>query len=371
MRKLLRTTFTLAFALVFTAGLAFGQNNNSATIKQAQSGNQATSNQTGSGGTAFIDQKGVSNIAQIDQAGNGNLARIVGQTGFGNTATSTQDAATRNSQVIIEQKGDGFTKPGVTAQQFGQSGSRINVLARRTGVGGDVDVTQQNGRNNLIDVDLFGNSYVVDVDQVDGSDNKAFVTQNNGTGLIAPTNSEAKVRQEGSRNTTRVTQDGKGHKSVATNNGDGNTLVQKQSGTNQFQRIESDGNRNTFRVTQMGSGNDLYVNGRGTGPGLNTSRGADRNTFTATQDGSDLVASGSIDGTGNRITLDQLGSDNTITGGSGLFSAGGFQVRGDRNTLTIYQDGSSHTATALIDGTGNTETITQMGSNNTASITVQ
>ena len=257
----MKKLFTLAFALVFSTGLAFAQDNNSdidqvgdfstATVSQVgsmldatvyqdgsssqQRGNEAMVSQVGTSNEAYVQQLGEQNNANIDQAGSGNYAEIVGQTGFANDASALQDDDTENSFIYIDQQGDGnaaFYDSYADAEQYNQSGSTINIFHTRVGIndpaGSRMDVVQRDGANNYVKVDGFGNVLDVDVLQEGGDNNQAFVDQD-APALGQPGNLSATITQLGSDNFADVTQSGFGHTSDVMQNGNTNTATVTQS----------------------------------------------------------------------------------------------------------------------------------------------
>ena len=252
---------TLAFALVFSTGIAFAQNNeatvtqdgdfSAATVDQAgsmldatvyqdgsssqQRGNEAIVNQVGTSNEAYVQQLGEQNDADIEQAGSRNYAEIVGQTGFANDASALQDADTENSSIYIDQQGDGnaaFYNSYASAEQYNQSGSEIRIVHTRVGIndpsGSRMDVVQRNGADNYVEVDGFGNVLDVDVLQKGGDNNEAFVDQD-APALGQPGNLSATVTQLGSDNFADVTQSGFGHTSDVMQGGNNNTATVTQS----------------------------------------------------------------------------------------------------------------------------------------------
>ena len=93
MRQLLKITTTFALALVFTAGMAFGQS--------PGDDNEAEVNQDGNS-EAVVNQNATvsdaSNDAFVDQAGNGNVAKIT-QTDNG----GSQNLGTSGNEVDLRQ----------------------------------------------------------------------------------------------------------------------------------------------------------------------------------------------------------------------------------------------------------------------------
>ena len=116
MRQLLKNTFTLALALVFTAGMAFGQDVNEATVDQDGSGSDAdiTQDINGADGSSFdanVRQRGGSQTVTINQlasnsSDNGSGIADVIQLGAdgGNEALVDQNR-TRGAKAFLKQVG--------------------------------------------------------------------------------------------------------------------------------------------------------------------------------------------------------------------------------------------------------------------------
>jgi hypothetical protein len=255
MRQLLRITATFALALVFSAGVAFGQQNTAnitqsgpdggygdaivdqdgsdltATIEQLaardnEDGNYAEISQTdnGSSNEAYIDQGGDKNIAEITQVGgSGNYAEITGQNAFSNNGKAFQVNGTKNSDIFIDMNGGGnftfFSESVARARQESQSNSEIDIDISHGGVGADVDAVQKNGSSNTMDLDLTGSGNTVDVLQEDGSVYEAVVTQN-APGRRSTGDLTVRIDQlNGSSHYVNVTQSGNGHTADITQKG--------------------------------------------------------------------------------------------------------------------------------------------------------
>jgi hypothetical protein len=324
MRQLLRTTATVFVALVFTAGMAFGQdsdatvtqnaNDSEATIEQTNNSDRSLTgsiNQSGDNHEATITQTikgdGPSASASVEQSGSEAFAEVIqnlDNSGKDVTATVTQDGLNdafvtqgsnmSNSRVDLTQTYKGSMARGEgddrNLAEINQKSGGSRVIASQTGVSNEMFVDQlplvnnvaseliQDGDNNLIDL-------------------------NQGNRSFDPTrSSEADILQRGDQNVARLTQTSNDNVADVTQDGDGNTL----------------------RGASLNNGQAVGVAG----------------SF-ASQDG---YAS---------LTLDQSGTDNVASVGQ----SGG--VAGNSNMVTINQTGSMLDATVLQQGAGNSATVTQ------------
>jgi hypothetical protein len=229
MRQLLKNTFTLALALIFTAGMAFGQtlsgDDNEATINQVGPNNEANTDQVGANNTSTTVQNGVENFANLDQGsqfsfggnvstfpGNDATIRQIGNLNYVNLqqgGANRQDGTGAGSEATIVLEGNknvfGVRSRGVppfdadvdlgTALQVNkgqviQKASKIdvNVDGNRNRVGfaggehefsnADIDLVgndnkvgvfaksfEARGRRHDADVDAVGDGNVVDIYQ--------------------------------------------------------------------------------------------------------------------------------------------------------------------------------------------------------------
>jgi hypothetical protein len=285
MRQLLRITATFALAFVFTAGVAFGQQegpfidqapgdvdpddaNNFAQIDQQSDDNFAQFEQLGSGNLGLVDQSGDDgNIADVLQDGDNNTVRLPTQGGsfraFDFRAEAEIDQIGDRNYVGVAQGGNdkifesfldvrmegddnflGNPDGGVTSQQGGKlyadivgDRNRIEILAEQTQSKADFDI---DGSDNTVEsfqksatsgFDL--NPQILDV-EIDGSGNTVDALQGNFTAF----NNRAFVDIDGGTNTVDVTQGARFPGDPA-------------SSSNNFTQIDVDGSGNTANVTQQ------------------------------------------------------------------------------------------------------------------------
>jgi hypothetical protein len=252
MRQLLKNTFTLAVALVFTAGMAFGQTsgfNAEVQLNQVGEGNEATVTQTVNdfadidqegGAEAFIFQgynfngdsngKGPNEV-DLDQVGNA-YADIHQNRGKGD-ANLSQEGNTYTEYYDFK-KGDLKGYDDGTANQVSH-GAQSKMLLDFNNAYGKARVDQY-GENNLIDVTSGSQASEAKIRQGTESNmspnNTAIVS-----GLdfvdISQTGAGshyADVMQNGSGSAT-ITQSGLSHRSVVTQTGGSSTATITQTGT--------------------------------------------------------------------------------------------------------------------------------------------
>jgi hypothetical protein len=294
MKKLI----TLTFALLFSAGIAFGQSsattdqtgdNNQANITQKNGHNDASITQTNNSGQGQkasigqIYQAGVTsgkNTASITQAGSNNKSIDLRQYGAGNVYTVTQKG-TDNKITSLPDQGFFF---------FGQP-----VIPSYNAV---IKMTQKGDQNIISGVNQLGNGNTFIINQI-GDKNKASMGAQINSGSVADGN-YMKIDQ----------------------NGDGNNAGYKYG-------LYQIGQDNSLTLTQNGGA--LFgstINTVGTYSGAVFQVGSD-NTITATQDaGSNVITSILQGGTGNVVSIDQ---------GQGANMAAAVQI-GTGNHTTITQN---------------------------------
>jgi hypothetical protein len=270
MRQLLRITATFALALVFTAGMAFGQSpsqldqadrdaaNNFSYIEQVQGdGHTATVEQAGTGNEAILVQspflgnlRGPNNDYQITgtikQTGEGNFTWLAqGGNDTGNPTASVQIQGNNNSV------GNG---EGGRARQEGNSELNVRMLGNQNeldvgsagGPGGEQTASVANidieGDGNVFDLaqkqaERF-NRHLTDAD-IDGNNNDIQVGQGSvGANFDQQRGNEAQIDVFGNMNTVTVTQNGTGTQVSDNNfsetviNGNGNTATTLQGPEN-------------------------------------------------------------------------------------------------------------------------------------------
>jgi hypothetical protein len=290
MRYFAKITTTFALALVFTAGMAFGQSNTS------------TVDQTGDDHSADVVQNGGNNTVDLEQAD-----------------TDLSDGVTNNMEADVRQKFDG------NEAYIDQKGSEGLIGPGKSTADAEVD---QVGNNNFLDLDqgpFFGN-HSADIDQL-GNNNTVRLRTSNGGG-------EANIYLDGNQN-----------KLVRSNSSgqilSGEQVVQKNgSGRTQFIDVTVDGNANKIGADQQnGDGRDeLTIDIVGSDNFVPTYQGAKNGDIDIT------VA----DGNNNFLKAIQTGNNSTATIDLNGISDGNQAVINQSsagNTATITVDGMSNTAT--------------------------
>jgi hypothetical protein len=283
MRQLLKNTFTLALALVFTAGMAFGQHledieqtnttnttadANEALVEQINQSHTVEGLDGGSGmrssGNALTQIDGSNlmleqftgpsgtkpgNIFRAEQLvghqtidarqlGSNNLAEIDQRTGTGNTAKIEQDGS--NAEAYIDQFGNNnfaghhFDSPRtVQVSGWRTAGSFFPYAAQ--GSDSDLELLQdgdgnqlyfQQSTNDQLRLDQSGGAYA-EILQRDGGN---IVAENqDGVGMFESPNSDLLVEQTGGGNTVYGTQDSGSNTGLIDQNGTGNTVCMIQT----------------------------------------------------------------------------------------------------------------------------------------------
>jgi hypothetical protein len=226
MRKLLKITGIFALALVFSAGMAFGQSNE-ATVEQINNNNEAT-----------VDQLGQLNAADVNQGEDQkvtDLANTLSQNLLGYPVTPSGGigpGTANNNQVSVEQQG---TRNVVGVSQ-GYAGT---TQGPGVAEGNEATITQIGSRNaavpaqGLRDGRAFDNEYTI---LQDGSRNVATVAQGTDSGVAR--DNEANIEQFGSQHEALINQ---GRTSFAIGGG--------------FKATNS-----LAEIFQNGSGNDATIN---------------------------------------------------------------------------------------------------------------
>lgn len=169
MRQLLRITSIFALALVFTAGMAFGQSqdgepeedpgdfNNFTFIEQASDGNVADVVQQGENNTVLLPGQGGSfgqftfrAEADIEQVGDENYVGV-GQGGNDGVEESFLEVYMEGNNNFIGNQSGGITgqEGGVLEADIVGSDNTIGILAEQTQSMADLEIT---GSNNTIDM---------------------------------------------------------------------------------------------------------------------------------------------------------------------------------------------------------------------------
>ncbi|MEF8866670.1 MAG: hypothetical protein V5A20_13005 [Salinibacter sp.] len=304
MRQFLKITSLFALALVFTAGMAFGQDVNEATVDQGGSGSDAdiTQNVNGADNSSFdanVRQRGGSQTVTIKQldsnpndpggsgiadviqlgADGGNEALVdqnrtrgaeafLKQVGANNEATAAQGAgdvlrgydgtntsrgSERALQVGIEntlevfqsRDPDDFTSLGESFNmaRVTQDGNYNNAFIEQNGNGNEANLLQDGGLNEAQIQQLFpSNSNIADVQQL-GVSNKAYTFQNSGSG--GSFKSKVEILQDGDTNFANTRQ----LNGADTNP---NTIDIDQLNNNNFADVVQDGPGHSATITQTG-----------------------------------------------------------------------------------------------------------------------
>lgn len=276
MRKLLRTTLTITIGLLFTAGVAFGQQNDAEVTQQGQD-NDATLTQEHQGekGQNFIDvyQDGTANeIENYSQFGSGNEA-VIDQYGESNVVRNSPEqgaqqgipgggpnGASYNGLVTIEQDG-----ANNTVWDLDQIGSQNTVHIRQDGSGNFADVETQYSVNemqegNLAEITQTGNNNVVGNDLApgnrgihqQGTSNELSVTQTGNQNIGGmKTLSEAGISNFGPNALVGGGEQFGGRQALV-QAGEGNSLTISQDGQDQIEFVLQNGVGNSGTITQLG-----------------------------------------------------------------------------------------------------------------------
>ena len=170
---------------------------------------------------------------------------------------------------------------------------------------------------NDIYVNQVGDSIDLTISQ-DGDDNEVTgLSGGTSKALISGNNTSTTYTQTGDRNAIKVYESA----------GNGITKT-TQTGNDNTARLDCHGNNCVLDVTQ--TGNDNYV-------AAEVGNGGDYDqSITVTQDGNDNLVVAEANGDDNTIVVDQDGNNHMVYG------YGNTPVTGDRNTLTLTQNGSQY-----------------------------
>jgi hypothetical protein len=245
MRQLLKNTFTLAVALVFTAGMAFGQQH---TADIEQSG----------GSTADIEQitqsqtvEGIDGGSQLRPNGNALTQE------FGSDLTVYQftgASGNRPGNLLQAEQED-----GTQSMTVWQSGVDHEALIDQYGGSGNVAALEQGGSNADADIVQNGSGNVVD---------NAFESPR--SRRVSGFQNRFKGSKQGSGSVANVEQTGQGNQLYFQQSSD-ETLQLKQTGGS-YAEILQEGGMNTVAQNKDGSGifnslngSDLYIQQNGGG----------------------------------------------------------------------------------------------------------
>ncbi len=317
MKKLITSAFTLTIALLFSAGMAFGQNN-------------ATTQQSGNNNSAKIAQHNSGNEATIVQDGNNNTVQKMDQTYLANSDAN-----------------------GVNVADIKQVGNKNTVKNN-----GNYDGAIQAGASNLFHVDQDGKGNVVENIHQGKSGN---ISTNGIMDIVQGKNAGGDYRWPNYNVVYHANQFGNGNELHVKQNEEDGAYIQAQVSTGEtgnFINIYQNGHESMVGHKDNGHGSGgfgAYQNG--------TNNSMDIQQETHSYAGGQTVNSvfSSYTGDHGNQGLVQLGSDNTLSidqGGNGS-TVGAVLQSGTGNTGTITQGAGANTASMLQSGTGNTTTITQ------------
>ncbi|WP_103027965.1 curlin repeat-containing protein [Salinibacter altiplanensis] len=322
MRQLLKITTTFTLALVFTAGMAFGQVNNEAYVDQSSDDGQATVTQTGASNFTDVEQD-VKSKAAITQAGDNNDVLDLNQTNSGG-------ADGFNNTALVDQVGDG------------------NVLGGATSFGSTDDIARQRS--------TFFASTSLDLDQIGDFHRTNLFQQGETTAEIEQRNSGDKTADQGNTATV-IQQDGGDTYLDLLQAGLRNESKVVQGGGSNSAEIYVTGNGNEADAEQEGGLNELYLNMEDAAGTVGFDSG---NTVDVDQTGGSGLVDAGVDGDFNTVTVTQSGLGNTVDGSSsGVGQADGLFVDGNNNTVTVTQSSDNNQATIETVGNNNTATVTQ------------
>lgn len=338
---------------------ATGPGANSATVSQSNGSGGAAARGgarsivTGDvGNFAGTFQVGSSNTATLTQDGPGSKANLgeITQQGTGNTATTTQSNGAVSNLSQIFQGYDLTDVSSNTATVNQDAGQRNEALVKQFSNGNKATVTQTG---------------------INSTDNKAFVTQGDGSDPTGQANNLAKIEQLGlsTGNSATVIQTGKNTNNAgveiyqSNNSTDNIAFVHQISGEGSNSRIyQTNGsNLNNAKVIQYGNYHEAVIDQAGyagtvsnnfseINQGISTSASDHNRTFTHQTTGA----------TSSTITVNQ----NTLVGGQ-FNDALVEQIGGTLNQALVNQQGSHNAAGLVQTGAGsNTATIGQTGDYN-------
>ncbi len=261
MRQFLKITTTFALALVFTAGMAFGQDSD-ATLDQLGDDNNATIQQNGGDGEmqATALQDGDQNALDLTQSdfGEADHAADIRQVGFSNDADLQSQGGVGANFLDVDQVGNNNE---TTVAHF--SGSHYNKVL-------------QNGNRNDAEI-AHRSSFDNSVTLVQRGDDNSVLATDDGQGANGAEKSTFEARQIGDQNEGTLTHTGGNLEAYLTQDGFSNEAsITQNTGTEVFDNyadVVQRGNNNMSTVTQGTDGNFADVRQIG-----------NRNTSTVTQE---------------------------------------------------------------------------------------
>jgi len=325
MRQLLRTTATFALALVFSAGMAFGQVNNEADVTQNSSNSQATVTQTGADNFTDVEQN-VKSKAVITQTGDNNDVLDLNQ-------TNSSGASGFNNTALVDQVGDG------------------NVLGGATSFETVDGITRQRS--------TFGSSTFLDLDQLGDNHRTNLFQQGDMTANIEQRNDGSGIGSNQGNTATVIQQafGGGGTNLDLLQAGLKNTSKIVQKGGDNDADIFVTGNNNEVDAAQRNGLNQLYLNMEDAAGTVGFDNG---NTVDIDQTGGSGLIDAGINGSSNTVTVTQSGLGNTVDGSmSGTGQADGLFIDGGNNTVTVTQSSDNNLTDVEVIGSNNSTTVTQ------------
>lgn len=375
----------LSAAALAIGSFAFAQTPQVITAPAQQSSPTAAA--TVGGNYSDINQKGVGSDAMVQQQGTAN-ASFIEQTGT--------DAGNRNNVDVLQW---GNVQPSI-------SGHLNYSDIKQDGAGNDFMVTQQGDLNEVFGTQTgLDNTAIVQqganspqqaesnlalVDQ-DGKDNFSEVQQrydNNESSILQRNDAAVGVGNRSYQEQIANPNMSSGHTAIGTQYGDGNTMVQMQSGgaaptgagnyaqadqgdvaddaTNAFAQQLQEGELNEAYASQKGTDNTLFQEQLGSGNKAVASQ-ADNPTSGSSlyaeqyQDGSDNEARSKQNGSNNESYQEQYGTNNF----SSVEQRGGVNP-GDANIALSIQDGDLNSSMIEQKARGNMATVDQTGNGQTS-----
>ena len=323
--------------------------NATATVEQngtligASSDNKATIKQMGvySGAVATIRQN-----ATLFNASRANEAAIT-QTKDGNVGTIDQNNNSVTNKATINQDGTNGT---ATVSQSNNATDNVATLKQVSGSGLKVDVQQSYGANrNTTTTNQYGTNSEISVEQVASSDNKATINQ--GAASTTSSNNKARVYQKDGSQQGEITIN-----QNQTKGGSANYAQVEQaypSGTSTLNKatIGQEGSRNSTRLSQTGVGNHMAM----------ISQTGNNNVVQGP--GTSLYEAGPMavqTGDGNKMTVSQTSPNGA---NSTIFNTASLSQDGMTNTINLNQTANTvgNMTTVSQNGTGNMATVTQVG----------
>jgi hypothetical protein len=263
----MKKLFTLAFALVFSTGIAIAQDNNS-DIDQVGNGNGATVTQAGADNESTIEQfaqgtssgQPVAATATVTQTGSNNVSSLDQNAFFGDHEATIIQVGTDNYSAINTQNGGG------SAEVY-MEGDRNQLVAWDRNTGFDASGAANQKNDNFFALDVLGSDNTVGMRQefatatvnLEGNANMVSLSQKSSANGVAADYHKAMIDVNGSDNTIGVWQGPDWGASGANNvadvdvlNGSSfNTVDIRQRGSDNLSTVMVDGMNNTATVVQQ------------------------------------------------------------------------------------------------------------------------